>query len=65
MLKFNYASNNIHIYKGTEEIIECADRIIDYLNAFALEIQGTSTMMNTADILKSQRQVLEIQKVAE
>ena len=65
MLKFNYASNNIHIYKGTEEIIECADRKIDYLNAFALEIQGTSTMMNTADILKSQRQVLEIQKVAE
>ena len=65
MLNFNYASNKIHVFKNTEEIIDCADIKIDYLNDFVLEINGTETMMNTQDILKSQRQVLEIQKAAE
>lgn len=62
MLKFSYMDNKIHLFKNEEEIIECPHRKIDYLNDFILEIKGIKTMMNTADILKSQRQVLEIQK---
>lgn len=64
LLKFNIQNNKIHIFKNTEEVIECPDRKIDYLNDFILEIKGTKTIMNTEDILKSQRQVLEIQSAS-
>jgi len=65
MLKFAYMDSKIHIYKDVEEIIDYPERSIDYLNDFMLEIKGVKTIMNTEDILKSQRQVLEIQKAAE
>ena len=64
LLKFNIQNNQIHIFKNTAEIIECEDRNPGYLNDFFLEINGTKTIMNTEDILKSQRQVLEIQKTS-
>ena len=53
------------ILTGIKAVLKAvsADRKIDYLKDFALEISGTKTMMNTEDVLKSQRQVLEIQKV--
>ena len=44
--------SKIHIFKGTEEIIECPERSIDYLNDFMLEIKGIKTIMNTEDVLK-------------
>ena len=65
MINFRLASNDIDIYKSQKVTINCKSGYIDYLNAFMLEIQGIPTIMNTLDILASQRQVLEIQKKAD
>ncbi len=65
MLQFNLKSNCIHIYKTCEEIIECEPCNPGYLRDFMLEIKGEKTIMNTFDIIESQRQVLKIQKAAE
>lgn len=64
MLKFNLQDNKIYIYKAAEEVIECSDRKIDYLNDFILEISGKKSIMDTEGVLESQREVLKIQKVA-
>jgi len=65
MINFNLKSNKIHIFKTDEEIIECEKNKPDYLNAFIKEIKGEKTIMNTNDILQSQRQVLLIQQFAD
>ena len=65
MINFNLKSNDIHIYKTHENVIECPSTAPDYLEDFIFEISGKKTMMNTFDILESQRQVLKIQKSAE
>ena len=65
MIKFNMADTNIYLYKGTEEQIPCENVPCAYLDALLEEIEGKETIMNTKDILKSQRQVLTIQKAAE
>lgn len=65
MLHFNLAEGNIiRIYREEEEIIECEKRSTEHLYDFMKEIQGIHTMLDTAGILESQRQVLEIQKAA-
>ena len=65
MLNFNLKTNEIRIYKTEEKIIECEDCKPDYLNAFIKEINGEKTIMNTQDILESQKQVLLIQQFAD
>jgi hypothetical protein len=65
MIKFNMADTNIYLYKATEEKIPCENVPCAYLDALLEEIEGNKTIMNTKDILASQRQVLTIQKVAE
>ncbi len=65
MINFNYKSKNIRIYKKDREIIECEERKIGYLGDFIKEIAGEKTIMNTKDILKSQRQALKIQRVTD
>ena len=65
MINFNYCSNNIKLYKNDLQIIECEQKTPDYLNDFIREINGEKTIMNTFDIFKSQRQVLEIQQFAD
>ena len=65
MLKFNLQSNTIHIYKAEETVIECGELKPEYLRDFIMEIEGTKTIMDTFDILESQRQVLKIQEFAD
>lgn len=65
MINFNLKSSTIHIYKSEEKIVECKPCSPQYLRDFLLEIKGNKTIMDTADILQSQRQVLKIQKAAE
>lgn len=65
MIKFNMLDTNIYLYKDGEEIIPCDDIPCAYLDDLLEEIKGNKTIMNTKDILKSQRQVLTIQKAAE
>ena len=65
MLNFRLKDNLIRIYKETEEIVECKEICSGYLEDFIKEISGISTIMNTKDILKSQEQVLTIQKYAD
>lgn len=65
MINFNLKSNEIHIFKTEEEIIKCDEIKPDYLNAFMKEINGEKTIMNTYDILETQRQVLLIQQFAD
>ncbi len=64
MIKFNLANNTIHVYKENEEIIECPETTIEHMRDFIRETQGENTGLNTQDILKSQKQVLTIQKAA-
>lgn len=65
MMNFRLSENTIHIFKDKEEIIECAPIAIGYLADLILETKGIATMMNTKDILESQRQVLLVQEAAE
>lgn len=64
MIKFHLASNRIHLYKTNEEIIECAPTTIEHMRDFIRETNGEATVLDTDDILKSQRQVLTIQKAS-
>lgn len=65
MLNFKLNEKTIHVYTDKEEILECQAIECDYLRAFMDEVKGIKTIMNTKDILESQRQVLKIQKMAE
>ncbi len=65
MLTFNLCTDDIHIFKTEEEVIACEAAKPGYLKHFVQETQGIKTMMNTKDILASQRQVLQIQKAAD
>ena len=66
MLNFNRIDRNLYLYKeDCKEIIECEDAKSDYMRDFIDETEGKETQMNTYEVLKSQRQVLEIQKSAE
>lgn len=66
MLHFNRTEGNIiRLYRDTEEIIECDECSINHLYDFMKEIKGIPTILGTASILESQRQILEIQKVAD
>ncbi len=64
MLNFKLKDNLIHIYKNTEDIIECENTSPGYLEDFIKEINGIKTIMNTEEILDSQEQVLIIQQAA-
>lgn len=65
MINFNLASDTIRLYKNEKTEIVCEPKELSYLEDFYREIQGEKTVMNTFDILLSQRQVLEIQRAAE
>ena len=64
MIRFNLANNTIHVFKEAEEIIECPQTTIEHMRDFIRETQGEKTVLDTEDTLKSQRQVLTIQKAA-
>lgn len=65
MLKFNYANSDLLVYTTEEEILPCPPTEITLLKDFALQMDGKAAILDCADMLKSQRQVLEIQKAAE
>ncbi len=66
MMNFNRSDPHLYLYtKDGKEIIECDTVSEDYMMDFIDEISGKETMMNTYDILKSQRQVLNIQLAAD
>lgn len=65
MISFRLSEKVIHLYKETEEIIECEEKAKNILYDFMDEINGKKTIMNAKDILESQRQVLLIQKEAD
>lgn len=65
MINFRYSEDVIHLYKETEEKIECTRGSLKYLDEFIAEINGEGFENNTEETLTSQRQVLEIQKEAD
>lgn len=66
MIHFNLAENQVCLYKdGACQTFECSGLGSKFLEDLQKEIQGIQTIMNTEDILQSQRQVLTIQKFAE
>ena len=65
MLKFNYASSDLYVYTTEEEILPCPPTEVTLLKDFALQMDNKDSILNCEDMLKSQRQVLEIQKAAE
>ena len=65
MINFCYKQRCIHLYKERETVIECDECEIKHLEDFIRQIKGEKTIMETGDILTSQRQVLEIQKEAD
>lgn len=64
MISFNYALDELHIYKEKENIIKCEPIAIDHLSELKLQINGEPSLMNTKDVLLSQRQVLTIQETS-
>ncbi len=65
MINFSYKERCIHLYKEQETVIECDECEIKHLEDFIKGINGEKTIMETSDVLASQRQVLEIQKAAD
>ena len=66
MIHFNMAESKTCLYKnGVCEVFECEFMKSKYLDDMPKMIQGIPAILNTADILESQRQVLEIQAAAE
>lgn len=66
MLNFRYWDNKVHIYKKEETVIDCGEiKSPEYFNEFIKETERKESLMNTKDILKSQRQTLIIQGESE
>lgn len=66
MIHFNLAENKTELYKdGGCQIFECGGHDMHYFEDVAKMIQGQPSLFSTEDVLKSQRQVLTIQKAAE
>ena len=66
MLNFRYWDSCVHIYKKEETVIDCGEmKSPVYFEEFINEIEGKKSLMNTKDILKSQRQTLVIQRESE
>ena len=64
MIRFNWKDGNkIHLYRSTEEVIECECCENNYLDDFIEEVRGKQTIMNTQDILQSQMQIRTPKKV--
>ncbi len=64
MLNFRLKDNLIHVYKEKEAVVACEEGGCRHLEDFVKEISGSDTILNTNSILKSQRQVLMLQKNA-
>lgn len=70
MMRFNLESSSVTVYKTektvyTDEASKTPEECYyDILKDFCLEIQGHKTRLTTSECLKSQRQILEIQRVA-
>lgn len=66
MINFSYRDQAVHIYKKEETLIPCEGiKPSAYFEEFLKEIHGNPSLMNTKDILESQRQTLIIQKESE
>ena len=66
MIHFNMAENKTCLYKdGTCQEFPCEFLSSRYFEDLPKMIVGTPALLNTEDILASQRQVLMIQKAAE
>ena len=65
MLNFKLNEDCIHLFTDKEEKIECTGEAIGYLRDFREEVEGGNTIMNTRDILESQKQTLKIQILAD
>lgn len=66
MINFRYSENVIRLFNnGQEHIIECGVCKNNYVDDFLTEIKGNGISTNTKETLKSQRQVLMIQREAD
>ena len=66
MIHFNMAENKTYLYKdGACQTFDCDFLASHYFEDVTKMIQGEPSLFNTEDVLKSQRQVLTIQKAAE
>ncbi len=65
MIHFCYGEDVIHLYKETEEIIQCNRNGLKWLDDFISEVNGGGFRNGTRETINSQRQVLEIQKEAD
>ena len=64
MIKFNIKDTNLYLYNGEENVIPCDAPSNNYMTDFIDECNGKDTIMCSEDVLKSQRQVLTIQKAS-
>ena len=65
LISFNCAEDDLHIYKNNETVIKCGNEAPNHLHELKLQIKGETALMSTDDILKSQRQTLMIQEIAD
>ena len=64
MMRFRYADNLLQVYTTTKKCIDCPQIPITLLDAFMDDINHKPSLLECFDVLKSQRQVLEIQASA-
>lgn len=65
MMNFNLQDPNLYIFRETKETIACTGGQPEYLRDFIHETNGIRTIMNSGEIIESQRQTLKIQKFAD
>ena len=65
MLNFRGCESVIHLYKSSEETIQCEKSPSNNIEDFVSEVKGEKVYFGTNETLTSQRQVLLIQKFAD
>lgn len=65
MLQFGMQDQKIRIFTQKETVIECLPASGGYFPDFITEINGGRTVLNTKEMLESQRQTLKIQRYAD
>lgn len=65
MVRFNLKEEILSVYKTEKEVYSFERRNPQIVQDFLKEVRGEESLMNTKDVLQTQRQILEIQKAAD
>ncbi len=64
MARFNLKEPILSVYQTEKEVYSFEQKKPEIVQDFLKEVRGEESLMNTRDVLKTQRQILQIQKAA-